>query len=313
VADGLYFVVHTFDGAVGEPQLRPGQNTIEMIPKHAYELLKGFQARPHGGVHPFLQVLSGPGGLPVFPEELERFLEVVSTDDGGVPADQRRQAFFLVCCQIPGIFQQQPAAPLEGQTGQVGKKGPLRNQTAPATGSGMGRNGYAGGNVHSEPTDRSTRSVILMGHRAFRRGEMVRHWMLSDHDLEVVNERRQRHNRLGFGGFRAVSGHSASREIVHEPRKFLSGPFLPTRPVWPRSELICRGHFRLIQLKLLRPLKALLTGISLVTLSQSRLYIVSAETFEIARHISSSDDMAQTAFPMQARGHEPTKLHARPP
>jgi TnpA family transposase len=42
------------------------------------------------------------------------------------------------------------------------------------------------------------RSLILTGHHAFRRREMVRHWMLSEHDLEVVNERRQRHNRLGF-------------------------------------------------------------------------------------------------------------------
>jgi hypothetical protein len=42
------------------------------------------------------------------------------------------------------------------------------------------------------------RSVIVTGHRAFRRREMVRDWMLSEHDLDVVNERRKRHNRLGF-------------------------------------------------------------------------------------------------------------------
>jgi TnpA family transposase len=40
------------------------------------------------------------------------------------------------------------------------------------------------------------RSVILTDHHAFRRREMVRHWMISEHDREVVNERR--HNRLGF-------------------------------------------------------------------------------------------------------------------
>jgi len=42
------------------------------------------------------------------------------------------------------------------------------------------------------------RVSILKGHHAFRHREMVRYWMLSERDLEVVNERRRQHNRLGF-------------------------------------------------------------------------------------------------------------------
>lgn len=46
-------------------------------------------------------------------------------------------------------------------------------------------------------TDRQ-RASILTGHYAFRRREMVRHWMLTERDLALVNERRRQHNRLGF-------------------------------------------------------------------------------------------------------------------
>ena len=46
-------------------------------------------------------------------------------------------------------------------------------------------------------TDRQ-RASILTGHYAFRRREMVRHWMLTERDLALVNERRRHHNRLGF-------------------------------------------------------------------------------------------------------------------
>jgi Domain of unknown function (DUF4158) len=42
------------------------------------------------------------------------------------------------------------------------------------------------------------RATILTGHHAFGRREMVRHWMLSQQDLDFVNERRRQQNRLGF-------------------------------------------------------------------------------------------------------------------
>jgi hypothetical protein len=41
------------------------------------------------------------------------------------------------------------------------------------------------------------RATILTGHHAFGRREMVRHWMLSQQDLDFVNERR-RQQKLGF-------------------------------------------------------------------------------------------------------------------
>jgi TnpA family transposase len=42
------------------------------------------------------------------------------------------------------------------------------------------------------------RASILKGHHSIRRREMVRYWLLSERDLEVVNDRRRQHNRLGL-------------------------------------------------------------------------------------------------------------------
>src|ERR1039457_3236754 len=76
--------------------------------------LKGSQPGTHGRTHPFLQVIAGPLGLPVIPEQLKSFFEVVGTHDRRVPPHQRRKALFLVVAEIPRILQQQPAAALEG-------------------------------------------------------------------------------------------------------------------------------------------------------------------------------------------------------
>jgi hypothetical protein len=43
--------------------------------QHAYEFLERFQPGAHGRTHPFLQVVAGPLGLPVKPEQLKGFFE----------------------------------------------------------------------------------------------------------------------------------------------------------------------------------------------------------------------------------------------
>jgi hypothetical protein len=58
----------------------------------------------------------GPFGLLVIPEELKGFFEVVGADDRSVPTDQRREAFFLIAAEIPGILEQQPASAFEGDS-----------------------------------------------------------------------------------------------------------------------------------------------------------------------------------------------------
>lgn len=73
------------------------------------EFLEGFQARPHGRVHPLLQMGFGPGGLFVVPEQLKSFLQAVGSHDRRVPLDQRRKAVLLAGVEIPWILQPQPA------------------------------------------------------------------------------------------------------------------------------------------------------------------------------------------------------------
>jgi hypothetical protein len=71
MADGLDLVVHSLHGAVGDPVLGPAQNPIEMPTQHTHEFLEGLQPGAHGRTHPFLQVVAGPLGLPVIPEQLK--------------------------------------------------------------------------------------------------------------------------------------------------------------------------------------------------------------------------------------------------
>src|ERR1017187_1510597 len=113
MTDRSDLVFHAFQRAVGEPQFGPGQDSVEMRPQHPDELLEWFQLGAHGGGHPFLQVLFGSPRLPVTPEQLKRFFEVITAHDWDVPADQSRQPVFLIRLQIPGILQQQPADPRE--------------------------------------------------------------------------------------------------------------------------------------------------------------------------------------------------------
>ena len=80
VTDRLDLVVDTLHGPVGKSRLGPGENSIQVGPNHAYESFKRLQPRPHGGVHPFDEMLFGPPRLHVAPEQLKGLLQVPGPD-----------------------------------------------------------------------------------------------------------------------------------------------------------------------------------------------------------------------------------------
>src|SRR6516162_3102829 len=114
MADQFDLVVHALHGSIGDTQSGPSQDAIEMRTQHANQFFEGLESRAHRGVHPALQMLLGPSRLAVRPEELKSFLEVVSPDDGRVPAYEGGEALFLLGPKVPGILQQQEASLLEG-------------------------------------------------------------------------------------------------------------------------------------------------------------------------------------------------------
>ena len=63
-----------------------------MSAQHANQVREGLKSRAHCGVHPALQMLLGSSWVAVIPEELKSFLEVVSSYDGRVPADEREES-----------------------------------------------------------------------------------------------------------------------------------------------------------------------------------------------------------------------------
>ena len=141
----------------------------------------------------------------------------------------------------------------QGQAGQVGKKGPLRNLRAPFRWvDGERPRMLAVMSAANQLTDRQ-RASILTGHYAFRRREMVRHWMLTERDLALVNERRRQHNRLGFAvqGVRQVlepkrtlrnrSG-STSGVVVKEVVSLVKSGRAPQRPHLAFEDRISHGE-----------------------------------------------------------------------
>src|SRR5487761_1831220 len=113
MAHHLDLVVHAFQGAVGNSQPGPGQDTVEMGTEHAHEFLEGLEPGAHRRMHPAFEVLFSPSRLAVIPEELKSFLQIVGAHDGRVPAHQGREALALVGPQVPGVLQQQEARSFE--------------------------------------------------------------------------------------------------------------------------------------------------------------------------------------------------------
>src|SRR5215471_21825962 len=113
MADQLDLVIHSFERAIGDSPSSPSQDAVEMGPQPANQFFERLEPGAHGRMHPALQMLLGPGGLTVGPEELESFLEVVSAHEGCIPANQSRKTLLFLGPQLPGILQQQEARLLE--------------------------------------------------------------------------------------------------------------------------------------------------------------------------------------------------------
>src|SRR5215470_2157737 len=113
VTDQLDLVVHPFERAIGDPQLSPGQNPVEMSPQPSNQVPERLESGAHGRVHPALQMLFGPSGLTVAPKELKGFLQVIGADDGRVPAHQGGKTLPFVGPQVPRVLEQQKAGALK--------------------------------------------------------------------------------------------------------------------------------------------------------------------------------------------------------
>ena len=75
-------IVETFNYSVGDLFLgaEPIKQEFAVRPKHARHFLHGFDSRPHRLPTPGIHELSGPMCRLVFPEELEVFLQEITSD-----------------------------------------------------------------------------------------------------------------------------------------------------------------------------------------------------------------------------------------
>src|SRR5881409_3448958 len=81
MADDLDLVVHALEGAVGDAQLGPAQDAVEMFPDQTSEAPERIEAAVAGPPEPLLEIRSRPAGAFVVPEPLEGLLQVVGPDD----------------------------------------------------------------------------------------------------------------------------------------------------------------------------------------------------------------------------------------
>src|SRR5713226_2709511 len=114
MADDLDLVVHALEGAVGDAQLGPAQDAVEMFPDQTSEAPERIESAVAGPPQPLLQIRSRPARAFVVPEPLEGFFQVVGTDDRLVGPTERRQPPLLLVPEVPGVLQPQPAGRLEG-------------------------------------------------------------------------------------------------------------------------------------------------------------------------------------------------------
>ncbi len=63
MADHLHFVVHPLQGAVGDADLGPGQDAVDVTDDHAGKLLEGCQSRATGRLEPLGEIRASPAGI----------------------------------------------------------------------------------------------------------------------------------------------------------------------------------------------------------------------------------------------------------
>src|SRR6202162_4419593 len=113
MGDDLDFVVHAFEGAVGDPQARPGEDAVEVALDHASEGAEGLEPAMVSPPEPVLQIGSCPPLTEVVPEALEGFLQIVGSDDRLVLAAELGEAPTFLRLEVPRVLQPEPARPLE--------------------------------------------------------------------------------------------------------------------------------------------------------------------------------------------------------
>ena len=107
------FIVHSFEGSIGDPEFGPSQEPGEMIFDQSCKLDDGLESRVSGPPEPLFEVGLGSFFLKVIPKPLEFLLEVVSPDDGKVEFKQIRESSMFFGGKVPGILQQNEASLFE--------------------------------------------------------------------------------------------------------------------------------------------------------------------------------------------------------
>ncbi len=84
-------VIHPFQGSNGDTEFHPGQEAWEMIFHQPGKFDDRFQSAGSGPPEPLFQMGLGAGFLPVIPEPLEFFFEIIGPDDGEIEYQEMRE------------------------------------------------------------------------------------------------------------------------------------------------------------------------------------------------------------------------------
>lgn len=107
----LHLVVHALERAVGDPELRPGQDAIQVRANRLRQLSHGEEPGVGSAPEPLAQVPFRPRRVAVGPEPAEVLLEQVGLHDGGVQPEEAGEAGRLVAPEVRGILQPEEPSP----------------------------------------------------------------------------------------------------------------------------------------------------------------------------------------------------------
>ena len=102
----LDLVVHSFEGAVGDSEFGPGQETGKMIFNQACKVDDWLQPRVSRPPEPLFEMGLGSLFLKVIPKPLKFFFKVVSSDDREVELQQMRESSVFLGSKVPRVLQQ---------------------------------------------------------------------------------------------------------------------------------------------------------------------------------------------------------------
>ena len=105
MADRLGVVIHGFDNAVVDSNIKVGEDPFFMTSEHPGKISEGLESTMSGPPEPSLQVLGSPASSLVAPKSPEQLFEEVSPYNLEIAFKQIRESELLVVCKIPGVFQ----------------------------------------------------------------------------------------------------------------------------------------------------------------------------------------------------------------